>query len=77
MRKVLTALASGALVLTLAAPAWAAPARPQSPGIQTHTERDCRDRNHSDRDFRHWGRWDRDHRDRDHRDGEYRHGFCR
>jgi hypothetical protein len=71
MRKVLSALASGALVLTLAAPAWAAPARPQSHGNQSRVERDCH-RNHWGGDSRDQGRWGWNHRG-----GDYHHGFCR
>jgi hypothetical protein len=83
MRKILTGLASGALVLSMAAPAFAAPTRPENSMTRSKMERDYRDGRDSDwrerdsRDGRDWDRGGRDYRDdrdwdrggRDYRDG--------
>ena len=51
MRKILTGLASGALVLSMTTPAFAAPAHPHSSMTRSKTERDHR--------FRDGRKWDR------------------
>ena len=64
MRKILTVLASGALVISMATPAFAAPPARQSSRGQSKTERE-----HRFGDCRTW--------DRHHRDGMHRPRHCR
>ena len=76
MRKMLVALASAGLVVTLAMPAGASMSKPQRGGPgQTHVGHrgDGGSWGHDD----HGHRGDRDHRDGDHRNGDHRDGRFR